>query len=452
MNSTKGVPYASGIDTLYYFAKSGGYYDEFYQNILTQIDTKKKEFEALNYAYQDNEIVITLNDIEIKYSGKGRDGFLWFNHEFFRAGFKDSLKSSNINDIRIQLNAIGIYTLGLKSLIEYVNTKFLKGALLKQNHFPVTRLDANMFLQHNFNYLHKEMVVSKKKNHSATIGERSSGYELETYYVGKKPFMLRIYNKLQELKGASQAKQEVMYNYFATHGFDTNEPIFNVEFEMHREFLKEYGIDTIEDALKRSKQLFELGCDLIKFIDPASITQKQLNSSNRRRAELLPIWEFISTHYDNDVFMQITTPLEKIAKISYRYNLEDARKPIKRVITRLLMHNNAPTLLFLYDVLQNTKKDYHLRCEMKKIHLEYSHPVRENFAEDLKAYSDEGLQNFLNTLDDELSHMDDEAMNGSSLYNEVFGKFQEVHHEMTRRGLKCKPTPLYDIDDEELPF
>lgn len=198
--------------------------------------------------------------------------------------------------------------------------------------------------------------------------------------------------------------------------------------------------------------MFELGCDLIKFIDPTSITQKQLNSSNRRRAELLPIWEFISTHYDNDVFMQISTPLEKIAKISYRYNLEDARKPIKRVITRLLMHNNAPTLLFLYDVLQNTKKDYHLRCEMKKIHLEYSHPVRENFAEDLKAYSDEGLQNFLNSLDDELNQMDDEAMNGSSLYNEVFEKFQEVHHEMTRRGLERKTIPLYDIDDEELPF
>lgn len=451
MNSIKEAPYISGTDALYYFAQSGGGYDAIYLDILNQIEDRKKEFEALNYAYVDNEIIVTLNEIDIKYSGKGRDGFLWFNHEFFRVGFKDSEKSPNINDIRVQLNAVGIYTLGIKSLLEYINTQFLQGALLKGSTFPITRIDVNMFIQHNFNYLRKEMIVSKKKNHSANIAEHSSGYELETYYVGKKPFKLRVYNKMQELKNTSELKRELMLNYFGTHGLDINESIFNVEFELHREFLKEYGIDTIEDALERSQYLFELGCDLIKIIDISSLSEAQLHSSNRRRAELLPIWEFIATHYDSKEFMQITTPLEKIEKISYRYNLEDARKPLKRVITRLLMHNNAPTLLYFYDLLQNTKEDYHLRCEMKKLKQAFIHPIRENFAEDLKAYSNEGLQRFKEKLDKELSQMDDEAMNGSTLYQELFQKYQDIHHEITLRGLEHTPTPLYDYDDEE-PF
>jgi hypothetical protein len=203
------TPFVSGIDALYYFAKSGGGYDAFYKDIIEQIEMKKQEFSSLGYAYHDNDIIVTLNEVDIKLSGVGRDGFIWFNHEFFRIGFKDSEKAQNILNIRVQLNSIGIYTLGIQSLFEYVNDKVLQGALLQERYFPITRIDVNMFVQHNFNYLHKDMILSKKKNHSANISERSSGYELETYYVGKKPFLLRIYNKLKELEGASDIKREL---------------------------------------------------------------------------------------------------------------------------------------------------------------------------------------------------------------------------------------------------
>jgi len=96
----KHTPHVGGIDALYYFAQSGGQYDEYYENIIEQIEDKKREFTALNYAYSDNDIIITVNGIDIKFSGTGRDGFLWFNHDFFRVGFKDSEKSPNIHNIR----------------------------------------------------------------------------------------------------------------------------------------------------------------------------------------------------------------------------------------------------------------------------------------------------------------------------------------------------------------
>lgn len=426
----KNIPHISGIDALYYFAQSGGSYDEFYENIIEQIDNKKAEFTALNYAYADNDIIITINEIDIKYSGMGRDGFLWFNHDFFRVGFKDSEKAQNIHNIRVQLNAIGIYTIGIKSLVKYINTQLLSGALLSTNYFPVTRIDVNMFIQHNFNYLRKEMILSKKKNHSANITERSSGYELETYYVGKKPFMLRIYNKLKELETSSDIKRELMHNYFGVNGLDINKPIFNIEFEMHREFLKEYGIDTIEDALNRSQSLFELGCKFIKLIDVSSLTENQINSSNRKRAEILPIWEYISTHYDNKEFMQITTPLEKIEKISYRYSLEDARKPIKRQITRLLLHNNAPTLFYFLELLQSAEEEYKLRQNIKKFHNEHKEtPI---VVDDLRQYSNEGLINYEKALSKEMVGV----MPNDALYDELLRKYDAIDDELIRRGIR----------------
>jgi len=428
--SKKNTPQVSGIDALYYFAQSGGGYDEYYMNIIDQIEDKKAEFSALNYAYNDNDIIITINEIDVKYSGMGRDGFLWFNHEFFRVGFKDSEKSPNIHNIRVQLNAIGIYTLGIKSLVEYINTQLLKDSLLSTNYFPVTRIDVNMFIQHNFNYLTKEMILSKKKTHSANISERSTGYELETYYVGKKPFLLRIYNKLKELEGGSNIKRELMHNYFLINGLDTRKPIFNVEFEFHREFLKQYDIDTIEDALSRAKSLFEMGCDLIKVIDTSSLTEKQINSSNRNRADIAPIWKYISKSYDNEEFMQIETPLEKIERISYRYSLEDARKPLKRVITRLLLHHNTPTLFYFFEILQNSKEEFEQRENYKKVHNEYKSDIP-SFKEDLKGYSDEGLLNFEKRLSQEMQGINIEDRQ----YDELVNAYNELHDELISRGL-----------------
>lgn len=431
------IPQVSGIDTLYYFAKSGGYYKEFYTDILNQINIKKQEFESLNYAYQESDIIVKINDIDIKFSGKARDGFLWFNHEFFRIGFKDAEKNKNINDICVQLNAVGIYTLGLSSLIEYVNKVFLDGATLDENNFPITRIDVNMFIQHSFNYLTKEMIVSKKKNHEKNLGERSSGYELETYYVGKKPFRLRIYNKQIELKGARDTKRELMYNHFGVNGLDINEPIWNVEFEMHREFLKNYGIDTIEDALKRSNSLFKIACELVRLIDISSISDKQLNSKNRRLADTLPIWDYISSVYDNSDFMQVTTPLERVEKITYRYSLEDAKKSIKKVVKRLQIHSGSPTLFFFLEVLQEAEEEFELQQEIENICDEYTSSQPTKIREDLSRYSNEGLKKYEKTLSASMNGLSPSADN----YNELSILYLDVDSELTRRGLN-EPLPF----------
>lgn len=426
-NLIKSTPVVSGIDALQYFAKSGAFYDRFFLDLMDQIEDKKTYFKKLNYQYADNDITVTINTIEVQYSGMGRDGFHWFYHEFFRCAFKDSEKSPNIHNIRIQVNAVGIYTLGLKSLIQYINQEFLKN--LTMNVFPITRIDLNMFVQHDFKYLRKEMILSKKKDHHANIAEHASAYELETYYVGKKPFLLRIYNKKNELKQATQIKRELMLNHFGINGLDCEQPIFNVEFEMHREYLKTFGIDTVDQALQRAETLFKHACDQIRLLDLSTISEDHINTPNRRRAETLPMWQHIKDSYSIKEFMQVETPLEKIEKITYRYSLEDAEKSMKKIITRLLIHDREPTLQFFLDVLQRSREDFELRKHIKNKFEEYQEA--NTFEDELKNYSDEGLQNLEASLSKEMHAISQT----DPQHAELFERYLGVCRELDRRDL-----------------
>lgn len=427
IDPVKSIPVVSGIDALQYFAQSGAFYDRFYEELMNQIEDKKAYFKKLNYQYADNDITVLINGIEVQYSGMGRDGFHWFYHEFFRCAFKDPEKSPNIHNIRIQVNAVGIYTLGLKTLIAYINKEFLKE--LTMNLFPITRIDVNAFVQHDFRYLRKEMILSKKKDHHANIAEHASAYELETYYVGKKPFLLRIYNKKNELKQATQIKRELMQNYFGINGIDLEGPIFNVEFEMHREYLKTFGIDTVEQALERAEILFKHACDHIRLLDLSSLSEDQINTPNRRRAETLPIWKHIQDSYSIKEFMQVETPLEKIEKITYRYSLEDAEKSMKKIITRLFIHDREPTLQFMLDVLHKSRDDFELRKRIKNKFEE--HQEETSHEENFTTYSDEGLQNLEASLSREMQTIPQ----SDPQHAKLFERSVAVCSELDRRDL-----------------
>jgi hypothetical protein len=128
--------------------------------------------------------------------------------------------------------------------------------------------------------------------------------------------------------------------------------------------------------------------------------------------------------------MQITTPLEKIEKISYRYSLEDAKKPLKRLITRLLLHHNAPTLYFFYEILKNTQEEFKQREEYKELHEEHKRASNQ-YMDDLTKYSDEGLLNFEKRLSKEMQGVNIEDLQYDALVN----AYNELHDELIRRGL-----------------
>ncbi|MGA9045712.1 MAG: hypothetical protein WB308_03480, partial [Sulfuricurvum sp.] len=167
----------------------------------------------------------------------------------------------------------------------------------------------------------------------------------------------------------------------------------------------------------------------IRLLDLSTITEDQINTPNRRRAETLPIWEHIKDSYSIKEFMQVETPLEKIEKITYRYSLEDAEKSIKKVITRLFIHDRQPTFQFFLDVLQRAREDFEMRKLFKNKFEEYKEET--SYEDDFKTYSDEGLQNLEASLSKEMHTIPQ----SDPEHQKLFDRYVEVCRELDRRDL-----------------
>jgi len=306
----KNMKAINGIDSLYYFCESNENYDDLFLDILDQMEEVKGKFEKKDIAYENNDIHISINDISLSYLGKA-ESYHWFKdiNEYFKIGFKDSLHKRTLNDIRVQLQGIGIYTLGIKTLVNFINTVLLNEYVT--TYFPITRVDLNSFVQYDFSFITKEMFVTRKRNYS-TISEIGNHKELQTLYVGKPPFRLRIYNKKEELKKSS--KKELMYEYFANNGFNLEDIIFNIEFEIHRTFLKEFNISTIDELFANAVNLFKYSMDNIRLIDISNITQNDIKNNSKNRANSLAIWEYIKNNYVLDDFLQMSLPLQRVKR------------------------------------------------------------------------------------------------------------------------------------------
>lgn len=333
MSNTKKI---FGIDSLYYFCESNENYDDLYLEMLDQIEEVKGIFEKKDIEFENNDIHINLNDIPLNFLGKN-EGFHWFKdiNDYFKIGLKDRYKNRGLNDIRIQLLGIGIYTIGIKSLIDFINDILLKDYV--SGYYPITRADLNCFIQYDFSFVTKEMFVSRKKQYS-TISEIGSSTELQTIYVGKAPFKLRLYNKKEELK--KNKKRDLMYEYFLNNGFDLEEPIFNIEFEMQRGYLKTFNILTIEDLLCNAEKLFKASMDDIRLIDISTLSDNAVKHNNKHRGDTLPIWEEIKQEYLLEDFLQIQLPLQRVKRAvsvydDYKFKLEYIALVRRALVNRL---------------------------------------------------------------------------------------------------------------------
>lgn len=75
-----------------------------------------------------------------------------------------------------------------------------------------------------------------------------------------------------------------MEEYFVINGFDLVQPIFNVEFEMHRSHLRAFSIITVEDALQNAQKLFKQAMDDIRLIDLNTISEKDIEKQYKKQS------------------------------------------------------------------------------------------------------------------------------------------------------------------------
>lgn len=337
----------SGIDTLYFFYVTTLKYELLFQDILMQIDMQEQHFKKSGINYDNKDIYIKIQDTSLQYLNKAQ-GFYWFMdmNYLFRLGFKDPMTNTNLNDIQVQYMANGIYSIGIKGLLRFTDD-LLKEYITGDR--PITRADLNIFVQSDLSTLNKEMFVTRKRLFISHYKEVETKHQLQTLYIGRKPFLLRLYDKREELQGSK--KQGLMKEYFANNGIDIKQSLFNIEFEFHRDYLKSFGIDTVDRLLERAELLFQDSMDAIRMIDTKSITDNTTDGNNRNRANTHPMWEYIKDAYTLKEFLQLDLPLERIKRKTYLYTFEDAITDHMVLARKCLTHQIPISLEFYQEVL-----------------------------------------------------------------------------------------------------
>jgi len=374
MNNIKMI---HGIDTLHYFCESNENYDNLFLDILDQMEDIRGKFGKREIDYENSDIYISIDQVSFSYRGKA-EGFYWFKNinDFFQIGFKDKATNRGLNDIRVQLLGVGIYTIGIKSLIDFINKNLLANYIT--DYQQITRVDLNTFVQYDFKFITRDMFVTRKRNYS-TIAEIGNSKEIQTIYIGKKPFLLRLYNKQLELKNSN--KKDLMEEYFLNNGFDIDDNIFNIEFELHRTHLKQYNIKTVDELLQSAVKLFKTCMDDIRLIDTSTLSDDAIKHNNKNRAVTLPVWEHIKQSYNLKQFLQSSIPLDRVKRKVSIYDDRKFKIEMLAVLRRAFINNlvfEPEHLDFYYYEAKESLKKTTTTKEMKKVYEELPNYINED--------------------------------------------------------------------------
>ena len=316
----------SGVDTLYYYLPSNEDYPSFFADLEAQILAKQEELGG--YIPKDT-FIVTIGEKEFYYNGRSK-GFYFFvdTARWLRVGFKDTKTITNVHDIFVQLEASGIYLLGMVNLLKYINHTLLSCISLPTP--QITRIDFNIFCQYDLSQVvNKEYIVSHKRYNRRDDGGKR-GYQ--SLKIGKAPFLLRLYDKKEELKNLE--KRPLMEFYFVQNGLNLNEPIWNFEFECHRDFLKSFKIESVDDAFANAEMLFHRFMKMTRLIDIATLSQKDYDGERLHRGQTHTLWEYIDKSYTFSAVPQSYEMLERVLPPKKTYDSRAFLKELNALVEK----------------------------------------------------------------------------------------------------------------------
>lgn len=299
----------AGVDALYYQLNvTSNDYISFYTNCtLNKLHTFGR-FQRLSQDWTKQYTYFELTGIE--------------GTQIAKIGFKNLNIRDGLESISVQMSSYYMNVHGIEESCKQVKHQIeLLG--LKVNFSKIQRIDLNTYVYgYDFSYLSyyyfSTLVRSNSKYYS---GEKD---KLTTFYLGKRsngnsPFM-RIYDKWQELKDMDKAQQRqalIRYKFKKELDLDLTEdiPLWNVEFELKRGFLKLNGINTIEDFLGSANSLHDLIMKRIRLLRRKRVD----GDKNTNRIATASVWQKIQDNYN---FIDSNVPLNKLIPIRYSKDIK----------------------------------------------------------------------------------------------------------------------------------
>lgn len=107
-----------------------------------------------------------------------------------------------------------------------------------------------------------------------------------------KKIYVRIYDKSLELR--KKRNKNWFYDIWNSNGYDSESelPVWNVEYELHREFFKEIGVNTVDEALMQLKSIWHYCTTDHLHLKTSDATRIERSSTDEN-------WELIQGAYDD---------------------------------------------------------------------------------------------------------------------------------------------------------
>ena len=355
-----------GIDTLYCFLDVFELAPrELYQILWNSVNSGtflRENYHHLGFSGQKNGF------IGAWYSYIGRD-----NIPLFRVGFKDPTKQKQIKNIYIQLEASGIYSLGIHELLNFIRAEFsnllcfdvTNDNLIPSrvdlnafiNGFDFSSIDADMF-RHSFKLscgIETECIDASDDFQESF--EYRSRRGIETLYLGSRSssYYMKIYDKFKEINSKDSDISSMVKRYFLISKGLYGEHLWNLEFTIKKEVLNQYGVNTVSNLLVMADSIFRdmmkrnsfLGYDIDNI-------KKNRENKNISKLPLHPVWQKI---YDEYNFCGYDIDTQRVYKEFKKGSRTWASDNIIRTIRKQKDLDNSYTLEEIIALYNEAQKD-----------------------------------------------------------------------------------------------
>ena len=162
-----------------------------------------------------------------------------------------------------------------------------------------------------------DLVGRARKKEIISIGKHYSGLHPTGYSIGSGPIMARIYDKTAEVK---VKHKEWFYNLWEVSGWHHGDSVTRFEFQLRREVLKEFSVDSFSDLNERLADMWRY-CS----VDWLSIRQPG-KTKERDRWPVKPYW--VALQNIVDYFGKTLGMLRYKQKQNKRKHIQDMLKGV----------------------------------------------------------------------------------------------------------------------------
>lgn len=215
--------------------------------------------------------------------------------------FKNLNTMDNLEPISIEINSIILQLYTTDQIKEFIQEK-LSNYGLDYIYDKISRLDLNIYLLgYDLSFIDISQFSTNSKKSQVFEYDRI----LETFTIGARTsntIFLRIYDKWKELKNVDEnntntklLKRDLLIKKFQDLGVPNPEefPLWNIEFEVKREKLKQYSIDNLTNASRCANSLFQDLMKRTRLLNKSTIKEEV----HRERIENHKIWDYLTQSY-----------------------------------------------------------------------------------------------------------------------------------------------------------